>query len=146
MNVDVQPPPSTAAKPTPGPTRFRIRSLSQSGPGVTAESPASRGTGAFMALSDQAGAVYDVSARENSFTEAEVVTLLRQGRLNSGDLVLVDGAWTTLLDSVPFGDEAAGRARSESLGRNTLYVIMAFSGLAVTGALIALRVFAQMLR
>src|SRR5258705_8777744 len=87
------------------PETFRVRRLSTTGAGVVDSRYRGGGIGgAFNSMSDQAGAVYDVSAQEETLPHEEVVSRLKRGALRSTDLVYVDGKWSTLLDSMPFGE------------------------------------------
>ncbi len=94
-------------------SRYKLRRLTQVGPGVVDRTYHGRGAaGAFMAASDQAGAVYDISANDFEMAHDEIETQLKSGMLKPTDLVFVDGTWTTLADSIPFGDLAHEKAKS----------------------------------
>jgi hypothetical protein len=104
---------------------YPVRRLSQVGEGVVDSTHYARGAaGLFQSASDRAGAVYDVHAAELTLTHDEIMQQLQRGELRSTDLVQVDGAWSTLLDSAPFGEEAEKRAGGEALGRNLKYIAM----------------------
>jgi hypothetical protein len=110
---------------------FKVRSLSTSGPGVTAGSHGHGAAGAFMAMSDQAGAVYDVNAKEIGLSEEEVAAQLKSGRIKTTDLVEEDGRWTTLADSMSFGDVARERSGGEAFSRNMPYMLMGLLSVAL---------------
>jgi hypothetical protein len=96
-------------------------------------------------MSDRAGAVFDVKASEATLNEAQVVDALRRGHLRSTDLVQVDGVWSTLADSMPFGDEASKLKLGEGLGRTAKSVLMAAAALLAFGGALVLRLALRML-
>lgn len=112
-------------------TTYRVRKLSTVGEAVVDRTFHGRGAaGAFMAASDRAGAVYDVSADELTLSADEVISMLQQGRLASTDLVFADGAWSALAESIYFEDAAHVAARRERFSRNLPYIatVLAFVG------------------
>lgn len=116
---------------------FRVRRLTQQGAGVSSSG----------SMSDRAGAVFDVKASDASLTDEQVVQALRRGQLRSTDLVQVDGVWSTLADSLPFGDEAAKLTMGEGLGRTMSSTMMAlaavFLGLGAIMVRVVLRALAH---
>lgn len=100
----------------------------------------------YSTLSDHAGAVYDVDADEAVMQQAEVVAALRSGELRSSDLVNIDGVWTTLLDSPPFGEVAETRAGRDRLWQHRRSIFFAAVGLLLSLAVAAafgLRMFGR---
>jgi hypothetical protein len=99
-------------------TRFAVRTLKTTGPGVLAATTWVR---PWLQLTElgarRLAAVYDVEADQASLTREEVVEHLRGGALRSSDLIFAHGRWNTLLEHEEFGALAARRARSEGLRR-----------------------------
>jgi hypothetical protein len=94
-------------------TSYKVRRLSTVGPGVVDRTYRGRGAaGAFMAMSDQAGAVYDIASNESELFADDIEARLKNGDLKPTDLVLVDGTWTTFADSIPFGDVVHGEQQA----------------------------------
>lgn len=120
---------------------YRVRKLSTVGAGVVDRTSHGRGApAAFMAASDRAGAVYEVSARELRLSADEVLAMLNDGTLASTDLVFADGTWSALAESVYFEDVAIKAAKRERLERNLPYValVLGFVGLGVIAAAVQL--------
>ncbi len=112
---------------------FSVRRLSTSGQGQAARSSyiGFQGTGAFMALSDRAGAVYDIKAEELTLTHDEIVARFEARRLAANDLVQVDGRWCSFIDSMPFGEIAAKHDRGAVFKRVWPYVAIGFGVIAL---------------
>jgi hypothetical protein len=116
-------------------TLYKVRRLTQVGHGVVDRSTNVRGApGAFMAMSDQAGAVYDVASTDAELTHEGVLEALKNGQLRPNDLVFADGVWSSLLESMAFGDEAA--ARQTANGR-PLLIFGAFLALLIIAGVVA---------
>lgn len=116
---------------------YTVRRLSQVGRGEVQQVQGRGGIGGIEHASAQAGAVYSIAAEELTLDEEQVIARLRQGWLRSTDLVLVDGRWSSLLDSAPFSDEAAARARVEAAGRTVRYLLLWAAPLLIAAALVA---------
>ena len=115
-------------------TTYRVRKLSTVGPGVVDRSYRGRGAGgAFMAASEQAGAVYEIDSRELQLSADEITEMLRDGRLSSADLVFADGAWTAMTESLHFDEAAHAAAKRERFKRNIPYIatVLAFAGVGL---------------
>lgn len=118
---------------------YRVRKLSTVGAGVVDRTYRGRGaSAAFMAASERAGAVYEVSANEVRLSADEVMAMLRSGELASTDLVYADGAWGPLAESVYFEDVAHLAAKRERLKRNLPYIatVVGFAGFGLLVAIL----------
>jgi hypothetical protein len=122
----------------------RVRSLSTVGPGVVDSTYRGRGGGGvFMAMSDQAGAVFEVDAQEAELTEDQVIGALKSGQLKTTDLVFEGGRWTTFAESIVFEEVARGPATGEAFVRNAKYVLMGLGATIAMFAYVLLRVLAR---
>ena len=57
--------------------------------------------------------VHEVDSQDLRLSRDEVVSWLAEGALHSTDLVLFEGTWTTIADSMPFCEAAEPYARKE---------------------------------
>jgi hypothetical protein len=118
---------------------YRVRQLQTVGQGVVDRTYQGRGAaGAFMAASDRAGAVFEVTASEVRLSADDILAMLRDGRLRSTDLVFTDGTWGAFTDCVYFEDGAEVAARRERWRRNLPYaaVVLGFTGFGLLVALL----------
>ena len=79
------------------------------------------------------GAVHEVNSQDLRLSSDEVVTLLERRELRSTDLIVVDGTWTTLADSMPFSEAAEPYARKERMVRNLKSAFVLFISLLGAG-------------
>ncbi len=105
------------------PKRFRVRKLHIAGPGVVDYHRDMWGRRDQVAT-DEAGAVYPISATELELPHDEVITRLRLGLLSPQDLVEEDTGWSALIDSPDFGDAALSAARQAKRKAAMAYLVV----------------------
>jgi hypothetical protein len=104
---------------------YSIRTLKKTGRPDTATSstPGTRGAGLAALGAQYLAAVYDVEATELSLSREEILQRLREGVLQSSDLIFAHDRWGTLLEHEDFGEVAQARGRIEAVRRTTRQVL-----------------------
>ena len=108
------------------PTSFIVRRLTA---GPTTSDPNTNYLDVGAELDSVDGAVHQVNSQDLRLSSDDVVRLLERRELNSTDLVVVDGTWTTLADSMPFSEAAEPYARKERRVRNLKSAFVLFVSL-----------------
>jgi hypothetical protein len=121
------------------PTTYPVRRLIKSARPLPEGSPDFRDP--FANGARMAGAVYDVSAEELRLTSREVVQWLDGRNLRTTDLVMIDGTWTTIAESIPFYEAAEPHAKRERRIRNLKSALLLFLSLAAFAAVFAFRMW-----
>lgn len=120
------------------PNSFRVRKLIQ---GRSHSEASSNPDDPLANATAMAGAVYDVSCEQVSLSGEEIAECLEDRRLRSTDLVMIDGTWTSIAESVPFFEVAEPYARRERRVRTVKAAFMLFVSIAAFVSVLLFRIW-----
>ncbi len=120
---------------------FVVRKLSKTGSPDFEQRESRQYLDGFGNGAAYAGAVYEISAVELRLSAEQIVARLEARQLQTTDLILLGGTWTTLAESPPFFEIAEPYARRERRLRDLKSALILFVSVAVSALFFAIRVF-----
>lgn len=120
-------------------TSYPVRKLTRAG--RPTYQPSSNPRDPLANAEQMTGAVWDVNCEELRLSSEQLLERLQRRQLRSSDLVMIDGTWTTIADSIPFSEIAEPFARRERRISNFKSAMMLLACISAAVAVLVFRLW-----